>query len=84
MTNETKRQSPAALHCWSCNTEIAPTDNFCRNCGAQLKSTSTKGSIHARLTSIEKKLTLRTILELGALLLLAGWIALQLHHFGRD
>ena len=80
MTNELA----ATLHCWSCNMEIVRTDNFCRNCGAHLKSTSVNGSIHARLASIEKKLTLRTILELGTLLLLAGWILLQLHHFGRD
>jgi hypothetical protein len=39
--------------------------------------------IHERLVSIEK-LLLKTIIGVGALLLLVGWIVLQIHHFGRD
>jgi hypothetical protein len=38
--------------------------------------------IHERLVSIEK-LLLKTIFGVVLLLLLVGWIALQMHHFGR-
>jgi hypothetical protein len=38
--------------------------------------------MHERLASIEK-LLLKTIFGVVVLLLLVGWIALQMHHFGR-
>jgi hypothetical protein len=40
-------------------------------------------TIHERLVSIEK-LLLKAVIGVVALLLLVGWIALQMHHFGRD
>jgi hypothetical protein len=39
--------------------------------------------IHERLVAIEKML-LKTIMGVVALLLLVGWIALQMVHFGRE
>jgi hypothetical protein len=50
---------------------------------AQQQPNSPNMNIHDRLVSIEK-LLLKTIIGIGALLLLVGWIALQMHHFGRD
>jgi hypothetical protein len=39
--------------------------------------------IHERLLSIEK-LLLKTLIGIGALLILAAWIVLQTFHFGRQ
>src|ERR1039458_8438576 len=54
MTNETNKQPAVTPHCWSCNGEIAPTDNFCRHCRMRLQPTSPSVNIHERLVSIEK------------------------------
>ena len=92
MTNGTTNAATARHQCWSCNEEVAPTDAFCRHCGMRLaqegsgaaeQPNSVSVIIHERLVSIEK-LLLKTIIGVGALLLLVGWIALQMHHFGKD
>jgi hypothetical protein len=51
--------------------------------GAAEQSNLSSVNLHARLVSIEK-LLLKTIFGIVALLLLVGWIALQMHHFGRE
>ena len=78
--------------CRSCGGAVATSDAYCRHCGAKLsydESSADNGTdkrptkhIHERLVSIEK-LLLKTVLGVGALLILVGWIVLQLHHFGR-
>jgi hypothetical protein len=92
MTNGTTNAATARHQCWSCKGEVAPTDAFCRHCGVRLahdgsgaaeQPNSLSVNLHARLVSIEKML-LKTIFGVVALLLLVGWIALQLHHFGRE
>ena len=92
MTSETTDAATARLQCWSCQGEVAPTDAFCRHCGMRLahdgggaaeQPNSPSVNIHARLVAIEK-LLLKTIFGVVALLLLVGWIALQMHHFGRE
>ncbi len=81
--DKTNSPSAAVSRCWSCNAEVALTDNFCRHCGMGLQSsTSPSINIHERLVSIEKRL-LSVLIGVGALLLLIGWILLQLYHFGR-
>lgn len=59
--------------------EVARTDNFCRHCG-MWSPLHRDESIHARLLSIEK-LLLKTIFGVGAVLLLVGWIVLQMFYF---
>jgi predicted amidophosphoribosyltransferase len=92
MTNGTTNAVTARHQCWSCQGDIAPTDAFCRHCGMRLahegggaaeQPDSPSMIIHARLVSIEK-LLLKTIIGVGVLLLIVGWIALQMHHFGKD
>jgi predicted amidophosphoribosyltransferase len=92
MTNGTTDAATTRHQCWSCKGEVAPTDAFCRHCGMRLahdgsgaaeQPNSPSVIIHARLVSIEK-LLLKTIFGVVALLLLVGWIALQMHHFGKD
>ena len=51
--------------------------------GAAAQPNSPSVIIHERLVSIEK-LLLKTIFGVVALLLLVGWIALQMYHFGRE
>jgi hypothetical protein len=51
--------------------------------GAAEQPNSPSVIIHERLVSIEK-LLLKTIFGVVALLLLVGWIALQMYHFGKD
>jgi hypothetical protein len=51
--------------------------------GAAEQPNSPNVIIHARLVSIEK-LLLKTIFGVVALLLLVGWIALQMYHFGKE
>jgi hypothetical protein len=51
--------------------------------GAAEQPNSPSVIIHERLVSIEK-LLLKTIIGVVALLLLVGWIALQMYHFGRE
>ena len=95
MTNGTSTVATAPHRCWSCNEEIAPTDRFCRHCGARLHSETraapapshlpphpSNAILHERLVAIEK-LLLKTVVGVVALLLLVGWIALQFYHFGR-
>lgn len=95
MENETS-PSAESLQCWSCKGDVGRADRFCRQCGMNLiyaasgaaaktqqQFASPNEQIHARLISIEK-LMIKTIAGVGALLLLVGWIALQLHHFGRE
>jgi hypothetical protein len=50
--------------------------------GAAEQPDSPSVMIHARLVAIEK-LLLKTIFGVVALLLIVGWIALQMVHFGR-
>ena len=92
MTNGTTDAATARLQCWSCKGEVVPADAFCRHCGTRLahdvsgaaeQPDSPSVMIHARLVSIEK-LLLKTIIGVGALLLIVGWIALQMHHFGKN
>jgi predicted amidophosphoribosyltransferase len=92
MTNGTTNAAAALHQCWSCQGDVALTDTFCRHCGMRLahegsgaaeQPNSSSAIIHARLVSIEK-LLLKTIFGIVALLLLVGWIALQMHHFGRE
>jgi hypothetical protein len=92
MTNGTTNAATAGHQCWSCKKEVAPADAFCRHCGTRLahdgigaaeQPDSPSVMIHARLVSIEK-LLLKTIFGVIALLLLVGWIALQMYHFGRE
>jgi hypothetical protein len=92
MTNGTTNAATAGHQCWSCKGEVAPTDVFCRHCGVRLahdgsgaaeQPNSPSVIIHERLVSIEK-LLLKTIFGVVALLLLVGWIALQMYHFGKD
>lgn len=81
--DETNMQSIAAPRCWSCDGEISPNDEFCRYCGVRLKSgRSPSGNVHDRLAAIEKRL-LHILIGIGVSLILVGWIALQLYHFGR-
>ena len=95
MESETN-QSAASLQCWSCKGDVGKADRFCRHCGVNLihAASVTVGNaqqqfalpheqIHARLSSIEK-LMIKTLVGVGAVLLLVGWIALQMHHFGRE
>jgi hypothetical protein len=51
--------------------------------GAAEQPNSPSVIIHERLVSIEK-LLLKTVIGVVSLLLLVGWIALQMHHFGRE
>src|SRR5450759_5964577 len=83
MTNGTTDAATARLQCWLCQGEVAPADAFCRHCGMGLAHDGSGAAeqpdspsviIHARLVSIEK-LLLKTIIGVGALLLLVGWIA---------
>ena len=92
MTNGTTDAATDPHQCWSCKGEVAPTDAFCRHCGTRLahdgsgaaeQPNSPSMIIHARLVAIEK-LLLKTIFGVVALLLLVGWIALQMYHFGRE
>ena len=92
MTNGTTDAATARLQCWSCQGEVALADAFCRHCGTRLahdgsgvaeQPDSPSVMIHARLVSIEK-LLLKTIFGVVALLLLVGWIVLQMQHFGRE
>jgi predicted amidophosphoribosyltransferase len=96
MANGPNELATTPHQCWSCKEEIAPTDNFCRHCGMKLthegsaatdkarqQSTSPSVNIHERLASIEK-LLLKTLVGVGALLLLTAWIVLQMFHFGRQ
>jgi predicted amidophosphoribosyltransferase len=96
MANGPNELATTPHQCWSCKEEIAPTDNFCRHCGMKLthegsaatdkarqQSTSPSVNIHERLASIEK-LLLKTVVGVGALLLLTAWIVLQMFHFGRQ
>ena len=92
MTNGTTEPATTRDQCWSCKGEVTPTDVFCRHCGVRLahdgggatiQPNSPSVIIHERLVSIEK-LLLKTIFGVAALLLLVGWIALQMHHFGRE
>jgi predicted amidophosphoribosyltransferase len=93
MTNGMSNAATAPHRCWSCKAEVAATDKFCRHCGAKLHSEQAAAAVHPpphpsnavlheRLVAIEK-LLLKTIVGVLALLLLVGWIALQLYHFGR-
>ena len=96
MANESNHLAATPYQCWSCKGEVAPTDKFCRHCGMRLTQEGSGATvqpqqqpmvagvnIHERLVSIEK-LLLKTVIGVGALLILVAWIALQLHHFGRE
>jgi uncharacterized membrane protein YvbJ len=93
MTNGTNDGAITARQCWSCKGQVAVSDNFCRHCGAKLTHEAnsataplpplTSAIIHERLISIEK-LLLKTLVGVGALLVLAAWIVLQTFHFGRQ
>jgi predicted amidophosphoribosyltransferase len=92
MTNGTTDAATTRHQCWSCEGDVAPNDAFCRHCGMQLahdgsgaaeQPNSPSVIIHERLVSIEK-LLLKAIIGVVALLLLVGWIALQMHHFGKE
>ncbi len=95
MTYESSDVAAATHQCWSCKGEVAPTDSFCCHCGVKLSypggGTADKAqprpilpsvNIHERLVAIEK-LLLKTVIGVVALLLLVGWIALQMIYFGR-
>jgi hypothetical protein len=83
MTNITASTPAASLRCASCQGEIAPADNFCRQCGMPSKiGGSPIINIHQRLLSIESIL-LKTAIGVGVLLLLVGWLLLQAYHFGK-
>jgi len=92
VTNDIETGAINQPKCWSCGGAIAAGDVYCRHCGAKLsrdENLTGNGAdkrptkhIHARLESIEK-LLLKTVLGVVALLILVGWIVLQLHHFGR-
>ena len=79
MTRGTNKGATTAQQCWSCQGEVARTDNFCRHCG-MWSPLHRDESIHVRLLSIEK-LLLKTIFGVGAVLLLVGWIVLQVFYF---
>jgi len=79
MTRGTNKGATTAHRCWSCKGEVALTDYFCRHCG-MWSPLHRDESIHGRLLSIEK-LLLKTIFGVGAVLLLVGWIVLQMFHF---
>jgi hypothetical protein len=79
MTHGTNKGATTAHLCWSCRGEVARTDHFCRHCG-MWSPLHRNESIHVRLLSIEK-LLLKTILGVGAVWLLVGWIVLQMFHF---
>src|SRR5450759_945533 len=79
MTRGTNKGATTAHLCWSCRGEVALTDHFCRHCG-MWSPLHRSESIHVRLLSIEK-LLLKTIFGLCAVLLLVGWIVLQMFHF---
>jgi hypothetical protein len=95
MTNETNKKAADTPHqCWVCGAPVTMAENFCSHCGMRLnyeasgatgktqqQPTSPRVAVHARLAFIEKYLLI-TIIGVGALLLLIGWIALQLHRFG--
>jgi hypothetical protein len=51
--------------------------------GAAEQPNSPNVIIHERLVSIEK-LLFKIVIGVVALLLIVGWIALQMHHFGRE
>ena len=75
------RQSAVVLRCSSCDGEIASTDKFCRHCGTRLQGgNSPNSNIHERLGAIEQRLV-HILVAIGVLLV--GWLALQLYHFGR-
>jgi predicted amidophosphoribosyltransferase len=80
-TTGTNKGATAPHRCWECQAEVAATDNFCRNCG-NWRPLHRSASIHSRLVSIEK-LLLKAIFAVGAVLLLVGWIVLQMYHFDR-
>src|ERR1017187_3684226 len=79
MTRGTNKGATMVHQCWSCRGEVARTDHFCRHCG-MWSPLHRDESIHARLLSIEK-LLLKTIFGVGAVLLLVGWIVLQVFYF---
>jgi hypothetical protein len=79
MTRGANKGETTSHHCWSCKGEVTLTDHFCRHCG-MWSPLHRDESIHVRLVSIEK-LLLKTILGVGSILLLVGWIVLQMFHF---
>jgi hypothetical protein len=95
MINEANKKTADTLHqCWVCGAAVTMADNFCSHCGMRLnyeasgatgktqqQPTLPSVAVHTRLAFIEKYL-LATVIGVGAVLLLIGWIALQLHQFG--
>ncbi len=67
--------------CVICGREIASADHFCRYCGAELGAPKVN-DVHERLAAVEKRL-LHALLGIVLILLVLGFIALQLYHFGR-
>jgi predicted RNA-binding Zn-ribbon protein involved in translation (DUF1610 family) len=88
MPNETNNAAQTLLQCWSCNAEIVPTNIFCPNCGTWLLAngrdqkdpTTTRFAKSRDSISAENKprIAAGKIIIGGELLLLGGWVLLQL------
>ena len=68
------------MRCASCGAVHDPLDSFCRKCGAMLRKNA--HPVHEQLSAIHK-LSLRTFFGVVFLIVLIGWISLQLYHFGK-
>jgi hypothetical protein len=81
--DQTNGQPAAELRCFSCGGNVSTADKFCRHCGIQLQyGTSPNGNVHERLRAIERRL-LHILIGIGVVVVVAGWISLQLYHFGK-
>jgi hypothetical protein len=88
MPNETNNAAQTLLQCWSCNAEIVPTNIFCQNCGTWLlangrdqKDPTTNRFAKSRdsiSAENQPRIAAGKIIIGGELLLLGGWILLQL------
>ena len=66
--------------CQACGAVVHASDNFCAKCGSVIRENV--HPLHERMSAIERlafKIAAGTLL----LILLSGWILLQLYHFGR-
>jgi hypothetical protein len=92
MPNETNNAAKTLLQCRSCNVEIVSTNIFCPNCGIWLladdwdqKDPTTirfATSRHSISAENQPRIAAGEIILGGGLLLVGGWILLQLFGLG--
>jgi hypothetical protein len=92
MPNETNNAAKTLLQCRSCNVEIVSTNIFCPNCGIWLLADDwdQKDPITIRFATFRHSISAENqpriaageIILGGGLLLVGGWILLQLFGLG--